>query len=110
MSRLCARWNDAVNPHQLQALTRNDTIASMVCMTVCSLNGIPEFHEFQPIGGSMVGALGALQPAATTPTQHARIKSRRTVSAWHRFLAMTVSGCVSRYPAALGRNGGHTPP
>jgi hypothetical protein len=48
-----------------------DTIASMVCSTVCSVSGMPEFHEFQPIGGvSRAGAPpsvgGPAHPAATT--------------------------------------------
>src|SRR4051812_36979753 len=84
----------------------------MVCMTVCSVSDTPEFHEFQPMGGSIGARLGALQPAVTTAAQTARIRSRRTGSAWHRFLAMTlgVDVCGLRQPAALGRSGGHAPP
>jgi hypothetical protein len=29
----------------------DDTIASTVALTVSSVSGMPEFHEFQPIGG-----------------------------------------------------------
>src|SRR6476646_7215347 len=70
-------------------------MASMVWRTVCSVRGIPEFHEFQPIGGSMADLPGALQAAATALRQHTRIRSRRTTSASHRFLAVTVSACVA---------------
>src|SRR5690349_10927556 len=66
-------------------------MASMVCFTVCSVSGIPEFQEFQPIGGSMGARLGALQPAVTTTAQTAGIRSRRTPSAWHRYLAIRLS-------------------
>ena len=74
----------------------------MVCMTVCSVSDTPEFQEFQPIGGSIGARLGALQPAVTTVAQTARIRSRRTGSAWHRFLAMTLGIHVCARSSAGG--------
>ena len=48
-----------------------DTIASMVSSTARSVSGMPEFHEFQPIGGVCDGrGFGAGDVhAASTPTQ-----------------------------------------
>ena len=47
-----------------------ETIASMVSRTLCSVSVMPEFQEFQPSGGNCGcdGGAGALH-AASTPTQ-----------------------------------------
>jgi hypothetical protein len=49
------------------------TIASTVALTVSSVNGMPEFHEFHPIGGvSRCGApesVGAAHPATLAPAK-----------------------------------------
>ena len=56
-------------------------MASMVSSTVRSVSEIPEFQEFQPIGGVCTGwtvsRAGELQ-AASRPTQIAKPASPRT--------------------------------
>jgi hypothetical protein len=59
----------------------DETIASMVCLTVCSLSGIPEFQEFQPIGA--VRRTGAPEPTGAVPphptaTAQTRLKDTTT--------------------------------
>ena len=65
-----------------------DTIASTVAFTVCSVSGMPEFHEFHPIGGvSRCGApesVGAAHQAMLAPAKlsaatidHTRTPTRR---------------------------------
>ena len=58
----------------------DDTIASMVCSTVRSVSGIPEFQEFQPIGGVCAGVAAGVGDvhAASTPTQTTKPHRRRT--------------------------------
>ncbi|GAB7068901.1 hypothetical protein JCM12141A_31900 [Mycolicibacterium hodleri] len=60
-----------------------DTMASTVSSTACSVSGIPEFQEFHPIGGIWVGrglAAGDDAHADSTPTQSTNTHRRRTRS------------------------------
>ena len=67
-------------PNWLFIAVPDDTIASMVCSTLRSLSVIPEFQEFQPIGGACGrGGCGVgVVHAASTPTQTVRLQRRRT--------------------------------
>jgi hypothetical protein len=54
----------------------------MVCSTVLWLSGIPEFHEFHPIGGVRgVATSGAgVEVHAATRTRQPRIDDRRRIA------------------------------
>jgi hypothetical protein len=48
-----------------------DTIASAVALTVSSVSGIPEFHEFQPIGGELKELVRQSLPVYNVPVDFA---------------------------------------
>ena len=54
-----------------------DTSASMVCSTVRSDSGMPEFHEFQPIGGAFRLAGDGIGPGTGAGAAHDTAESSR---------------------------------